>query len=167
MYDSLNEATAFTDRAIYRLVPVRTISSYWILDRGNIHKLYTLAHGSWPTKLWHQTIWEGSNFHRVEINGEAEVSSVSPLSGTVLYSNNLTTASLLWSQWWNNRTRNRRIKVSIPKLRCQIRTEFSQDKNIRITPPWFIRRGLRPRWINHVSTRCLKITGYFFTRARF
>lgn len=154
MYDSLNEATAFTDRTIYRLVPVRTITESWTVE---IYISYTHL-----LIIPHQL-----NFHRVEINGEAEVSSVSPLSDTVLYSNNLTTASLLWSQWWNNRTRNRRIKVSIPRLRCQISTEFSQDKNIRIKPPWFIHRGLRPRWINDVSTRCLKITGYFFTRARF
>jgi len=39
MYESLNEATAFTDRAIYRLVPVRTITESWTVE---IYISYTL-----------------------------------------------------------------------------------------------------------------------------
>ena len=32
---------------------------------------------------------------------------------------------------------------------------------------WSIHRGCNPRWMNHSSTRCLKITGLFFTWAWF
>ena len=44
----------------------------------------------------------------------------------------------------------------------QVSVIFSQRGDM-----WIIHRGRSPRWMNHVSRRCLKITGLFFTWARF